>query len=328
MWGAPGATPGQGGRCGAPLSFAQGRSAVSALQGLRVLDLSRVLAGPFATQMFADLGAEVWKVEPLWGDETRAWGPPFTDGESALLLSTNRGKQSLAVNLKDERGSGLVRRLAAKADVFVENYKTGRPGPLRPRLRHPVRRPPRADLRLDHRLRTDGAAGRRARLRRRPAGHVRDHERDRRARRPADEGRRRVDRRDYRPDRNGGRPRRLRRAAPRRRRAAHRPVAVRRWVHGDGEPGPELPGDRRTARPARQRPPADRALPGVRGVRRLAHARRGQRPAVPAGRRGARASRPFGRTSASRPTRAGSPIATSSSPRSRPRSRLVPRTTA
>ena len=125
MWVAPGATPGQGGRRGAPLSFVEGRSAVSALQGLRVLDLSRVLAGPFATQMFADLGAEVWKVEPLWGDETRAWGPPFTEGESAYYLSTNRGKQSVAVNLKDERGSALVRRLAAKADVFVENYKTG-----------------------------------------------------------------------------------------------------------------------------------------------------------------------------------------------------------
>lgn len=110
---------------------------MSALAGLRVLDLSRVLAGPYCTQMLADLGATVWKVEPPWGDETRAWGPPFIqpdqgagwrlgpEGESAYYLSVNRGKKSLAVNLKDPRGAELVRRLAARADVLVENYKVG-----------------------------------------------------------------------------------------------------------------------------------------------------------------------------------------------------------
>ena len=98
---------------------------MGALDGLKVLDLSRVLAGPFATQMLSDLGATVWKIEPLWGDDTRKWGPPFVGSESAYYLSTNRGKQSLAVNLKDPRGSDIVRRLAAQAGVLVENYKSG-----------------------------------------------------------------------------------------------------------------------------------------------------------------------------------------------------------
>lgn len=101
------------------------------LDGLRVLDLSRVLAGPYATQLLADLGAEVWKLEPPRGDDTRGWGPPFaTDPqgravESAYFLSTNRGKRSLAIDLKDPRGAGLVRELAAHADVLIENFKTG-----------------------------------------------------------------------------------------------------------------------------------------------------------------------------------------------------------
>jgi len=98
---------------------------VASLSGLKVLDLSRILAGPYATQMLADLGAEVWKVESPWGDDTRRWGPPFREGESAYFLSTNRGKKSLAVNLKDPRGQEVVRRLAAEADVLVENFKAG-----------------------------------------------------------------------------------------------------------------------------------------------------------------------------------------------------------
>jgi len=98
---------------------------VGSLSGLKVLDLSRILAGPFATQMLADLGAEVWKVESPWGDDTRRWGPPFKEGESAYFLSTNRGKKSVAVNLKDPRGQELVRGLAAEADVLVENFKAG-----------------------------------------------------------------------------------------------------------------------------------------------------------------------------------------------------------
>jgi crotonobetainyl-CoA:carnitine CoA-transferase CaiB-like acyl-CoA transferase len=97
----------------------------AALDGIRVLDLSRVLAGPLCTQMLADLGAEVWKIESPSGDDTRHWGPPFRDGESAYFLSVNRGKKSVAVDLKDARGADLVRRLAARADVLVENFKHG-----------------------------------------------------------------------------------------------------------------------------------------------------------------------------------------------------------
>lgn len=98
---------------------------MQALSGIKVLDLSRVLAGPFCTQMLSDLGAHVWKIESPQGDDTRRWGPPFEHGESAYFLSANRGKQSLAINLKDPRGADLVRRLSKRADVLVENFKCG-----------------------------------------------------------------------------------------------------------------------------------------------------------------------------------------------------------
>lgn len=103
------------------------------LTGIRVLDLSRVMAGPWCTQIFADLGAQVIKVErPGVGDDTRHWGPPwFTDKEgnetreSSYYLSTNRGKQSITINIGDPQGQELVRKLAAKSDILVENFKTG-----------------------------------------------------------------------------------------------------------------------------------------------------------------------------------------------------------
>ena len=101
------------------------------LDGIRVLDLSRVLAGPWATQLLADLGAEVIKVEkPGQGDDTRAWGPPWHEGPdgarvSAYFLSANRGKRSIAIDIAKPCGAALVRRLAAKSDVMVENYKVG-----------------------------------------------------------------------------------------------------------------------------------------------------------------------------------------------------------
>lgn len=95
------------------------------LSDLLVLDLSRVLAGPYCTQMLADLGARVIKVESPAGDDTRQWGPPYLEGESGYYLSVNRGKESLAVDLKDERGAELVRRLAERADVVIENFKLG-----------------------------------------------------------------------------------------------------------------------------------------------------------------------------------------------------------
>ncbi|MCA9836763.1 MAG: CoA transferase [Trueperaceae bacterium] len=95
------------------------------LSDLIILDMSRVLAGPYCTQLFADLGATVWKLEPPQGDETRGWGPPFLAGESAYYLSVNKGKESFSVNLKDSRGQDLIKKLAQKADVLVENFKVG-----------------------------------------------------------------------------------------------------------------------------------------------------------------------------------------------------------
>jgi len=103
------------------------------LQGIVVLDLSRILAGPWATQVLADFGATVLKVEhPRGGDDTRKWGPPWlrdgegrATGESAYYLSANRGKHSLAIDISRTEGQGLVRRLAAGADVLVENFRVG-----------------------------------------------------------------------------------------------------------------------------------------------------------------------------------------------------------
>ena len=97
------------------------------LAGLRVLDLSRILAGPWAAQILGDLGADVVKVErPGAGDDTRHWGPPFTaSGDAAYFLSCNRNKRSLALDIASPEGQAVVRRLAARADVVIENYKSG-----------------------------------------------------------------------------------------------------------------------------------------------------------------------------------------------------------
>jgi formyl-CoA transferase len=99
---------------------------LSPLEGYRILDLSRVLAGPYCTMMLGDLGAEVIKVErPGSGDDTRAWGPPFVGNESAYYLCANRNKKSITVNLKSEKGRKIIRELTKVSDVLVENYKVG-----------------------------------------------------------------------------------------------------------------------------------------------------------------------------------------------------------
>lgn len=96
------------------------------LEGIRVLDLSRVLAGPTCTQTLADLGAEVWKIEPPGrGDDTRGWMPPEIEGESTYFLCCNRSKKSVAVDLKSENGRKAVAALAEQADVLVENFRLG-----------------------------------------------------------------------------------------------------------------------------------------------------------------------------------------------------------
>ncbi len=95
------------------------------LQGIRVLDLSRVLAGPYCTMTLGDLGADVIKVEPPEGDETRAWGPPFAGGESAYYLCVNRNKRGIVINLKTDEGKKVLRDIALRSDVLVENFRPG-----------------------------------------------------------------------------------------------------------------------------------------------------------------------------------------------------------
>lgn len=95
------------------------------LTGIRVVDLTRVLAGPFCTMQLGDLGADVIKVESADGDDTRAWGPPFVEGESAYFMSINRNKRSLTLNLKHAEGKAILWRLLEGADVLVENFRPG-----------------------------------------------------------------------------------------------------------------------------------------------------------------------------------------------------------
>lgn len=100
--------------------------AAAPLEGVTVLDLSRVLAGPYATQLLGDMGAEVWKVErPGVGDETRGWGPPFVGGESAYFLSVNRNKKSAALDFGDAAHRAALLAAARRADIVVENFLPG-----------------------------------------------------------------------------------------------------------------------------------------------------------------------------------------------------------
>ena len=102
-------------------------SAAPPLDGVRVLDLTRILAGPYATQILGDLGASIWKVEhPEHGDDTRRWGPVERNGQSAYFLSVNRNKRSIGVDLKSPGGKDVVRGLAARADVVLENFPPGK----------------------------------------------------------------------------------------------------------------------------------------------------------------------------------------------------------
>ncbi|MWB79034.1 CoA transferase [Pseudooceanicola sp. 216_PA32_1] len=96
-----------------------------ALAGLRVIDASRVLGGPYAGQILADHGADVIKVEPPSGDETRGWGPPFKGDAASYFIGVNRNKRGMAIDLRQEAGQALLGKLLETADVFIENFKTG-----------------------------------------------------------------------------------------------------------------------------------------------------------------------------------------------------------
>jgi len=114
--------PDDGGHPSSP----EAESAPGALSGLVVADFSRVLAGPLATMMLGDLGATVIKVEePQYGDDSRAWGPPYVNGVSTYYVSTNRNKRSVALDLRTPEGGVAARELAARADVVVENFRGG-----------------------------------------------------------------------------------------------------------------------------------------------------------------------------------------------------------
>ena len=101
-------------------------SAAGPLSGLTILDLTRVLSGPFCTMLLGDMGARVIKIEqPGRGDDTRAWGPPFVGSESAYFLGTNRNKESVTLDFKTREGRDILERLIARADVLVENFRPG-----------------------------------------------------------------------------------------------------------------------------------------------------------------------------------------------------------
>ena len=163
--------------------------AAQALAGIRVLDLTRILAGPTCTQLLGDLGADIVKIEkPGEGDDTRKWGPPYVEGkdgrptrESAYYLSANRNKRSVAIDIAHPEGQRLVRELLGGCQVLVGELQGRRPRPLRARLCEPRPGLPGAGLLLGHRLRPDRPLRAPSRLRLPGAGLRRHHERHRRA---------------------------------------------------------------------------------------------------------------------------------------------------
>nr|WP_284287803.1 CoA transferase [Angustibacter aerolatus] len=212
------------------------------LAGLLVADFSRILAGPYATMLLADLGADVVKVEGPRGDDTRTWSPPIReiDGEpvSTYYLGVNRGKRSIALDLRDEADAAVAREPGSAGRRRDRELQAGRAGEVRARPRERRRHQPRLRVRLDQRLRLRSGQGR-ARVRPDGAGDERPDEPHRRRRRPA------VPRRHLRVRRDGGQPRgdrRARRPAPPR---PHGRGAARR-----GEPavvGAHRPGEPRSA---------------------------------------------------------------------------------
>ena len=159
------------------------------LDGLRVLDLTRVLAGPYCAMMLGDMGAEVLKIEePTHGDDTRAWAP-HRNGWSTFFLGLNRSKKSVALDLKSAAGADALRRLIATADVLIENFRPGSLAKLGFSYETVSETNPRLVLLLRHRLRASRPQEGPARLRRGNPGRERADGRDRPARRSADQSR-------------------------------------------------------------------------------------------------------------------------------------------
>ena len=150
--------------------------ATGPLAGLLVADFSRILAGPYATMLLADLGAEVVKVEAPGGDDTRSWQPPVRDGISTYYLAVNRNKRSIALDLKDPKDLAAAQELARRADVLLENFKPG--GLQRFGLDYDsvARVQPTRGLCLDQWVRQRGEGCGAARLRPDRAGHLRADE--------------------------------------------------------------------------------------------------------------------------------------------------------
>ncbi len=258
-------------------------SPIQPLAGLRVLDLSRVLAGPMCAMSLADLGADVIKVEhPSRGDDTRDWGVRVGSRNTSYFNSANRNKRSISLDLQSPEGQQIALQLAAQSDVVVAELQGRRRRKARPGLRTAQRPESAPGVLLDLGLRTLGPRGHAARLRPRGAGRI-GPDGDERRRRPGPaqvwrRRRRHVHRHVFRP----GHPRGTVRAPP------HGPgppcadgaVRLRADDHQLLRHGSAAQG-RRPAQ-VRQRPPVHRALRRVRGGRRPARDHRGQQRPVPA----------------------------------------------
>ncbi len=218
------------------------------LAGLLVADFSRILAGPYATMLLADLGAEVVKVEGPAGDDTRTWTPPVREGVSTYYLGINRNKRSVALDLKDPEDAAVAQELARRADVLLENFRPGGLARFGLDYEAVVRHEPAARLRLHQRLRQRTQGRSAARLRPDRAGDLGADEPDRRPRGRAVPGRHLRVRRDGRDARDHRDPRGAQ-PAPR-----DRPRPARRGqpdVLGPLRPGQPVERVRRRRRPCR-----------------------------------------------------------------------------
>ena len=255
------------------------------LAGLLVADFSRILAGPYATMLLADLGAEVVKVEGPGGDDTRTWQPPVRDGVSTYYLGVNRNKRSIALDLERRRRPGRGARTRAARRRHDRELQARRPGPLRAGLRDRVGRQPGRRLRLDQRLRQRPREGRAARLRPDRAGDLRPDEPDRRPGRRAVPGRDLGVRRDGRAARHHRHPGRAQPPARDRPRPARRGQPAVVGAVRAGQPDQRLRRRRRRPVPDGQQPPQPVPLRAAALRRRRAdHHRRQRRPVPQAGR--------------------------------------------